>query len=139
MRRRMSLSIVICALAGQCVSAQPIKAPLFPMDVPMRMRAIEAVCTGVGEDARNDPRWKNYPLRVEVVGGKGEYLSEAQVMVSKNDEALASVSCAGPWVLFALPPGAYSVSAEFAGTTKMSNVNVAAIGQARVVLCFPSE
>ena len=138
MRGRIWLLVILCALAEQCF-AQPIKAPSFPMDTPMRMRAIEAVCTGVGEDARNDPRWKNNPLRVEVVGTKGEYLGEAQVTVTLNDEALASVNCAGPWVLFALVPGTYTVSAELAGTSRMSKVNVSASGQARVILRLPSE
>src|SRR5262245_9202214 len=94
------------------MEAQPIHAPAFPMDTPMRMRAIEAVCTGVGEDARNDPRWARYPLRVEVVGAKGEYLGQAQVTITKDDEALASLNCGGPWVLFSLPAGSYSVTAE---------------------------
>src|SRR5262249_32214169 len=115
---------------------QPILAPSFPMDTPMRMRTIEAMCTGVGEDARNDPRWARYPLRVEVVGTKGEYLGQAQVTIVQNEEALASVNCAGPWVLFALPAGAYSVSAEFAGMSRTAKVNVSTSSQARVVLRF---
>jgi hypothetical protein len=130
---------VAWAFIAPAAFAQPIKAPAFPMDTPMRMRAIEAVCTGVGEDARSDPRWSRYPLRVEVVGGKGEYVGEAQVMVGKDDEALASVNCGGPWVLFALPPGIYTVTAEHAGTSRSSKANVNPSGQARVVLRFPSE
>ena len=121
------------------VGGQPIRAPAFPMDTPMRMRAIEAVCTGVGEDARNDPRWAHYPLRVEVVGTKGEYLGEAQVTLEKEGEALASVNCGGPWVLFALAPGAYTVSVEVAGNIRTARANVNASGQARVVLRFPDS
>src|SRR6185369_17781628 len=112
MRRGSFLLLAVASvLLTQAAFAQPIKAPIFPMDTPMRMRAIEAVCTGVGEDARNDPRWGRYSLRVEVVGAKGEYLAEAQVTVSKDDEALASVNCGGPWVLFTVPAGVYSVTA----------------------------
>ena len=131
-----SLSAAAYAVIAQTALAQPIKAPTFPMDTPMRMRAIEAVCTGVGEDARNDPRWSRYALRVEVVGAKGEYLGEAQVTINMNDEALASVNCAGPWALFAITPGAYTVTAELAGTSRAAKVNVGANGQARVVLRF---
>jgi len=132
----------ICLMAACCVFsvsqslAQPIRAPSFPMDTPMRMRAIEAVCTGVSEDSRNDPRWTNYRLRVEVVGAKGEYLGATRVTISKDGEALASVDCGGPWVLFTLPAGAYSVTAEFAGASRTARVNVAATGQARLILRF---
>jgi hypothetical protein len=102
----------------------------------MTMRAIEAVCTGVGADARNDPRWAVYPLRIEVVGAGGEYLGAAQVTLTKDDEALASINCSAPWVLFKLMPGVYSVSAEIAGVTRAAKVNVGGSGQARVILRF---
>jgi hypothetical protein len=102
----------------------------------MSMRAIEAVCTGISSDARADPRWAAYPLRIEVVGANGEYLADAQVTLSKDDEALAAVNCGGPWVLFKVMPGAYGVSAEIGGTTKTARVTVGGSGQARVVLRF---
>ena len=133
------VALVFCVWATASVDAQPIRAPAFPMDTPMRMRAIEAVCTGVGEDARNDPRWARYPLRVEVVGAKGEYLGAAQVTIAKDDEAVASVNCAGPWVLFGAPPGSYSVSAEIGAATRTAKVNIGASGQARVVLRFANS
>ena len=131
-----------CALAGILLGsagaeAQIDRAPPFPVDTPMTMRGIEAVCTGVGADARNDPRWSSYPLRIEVVGAAGEFLGAAEVTVAKEGEALASVNCSGPWVLFRLPPGAYSVTAEIGGMSRMGRVNVAGSGQARVILRFP--
>jgi hypothetical protein len=129
----------ICAAAwailATAASAEEKTAP-FPVDKPMSMRAIEAVCTGITSDARADPRWAAYPLRIEVVGAGGEFLADAQVTLSKGDEALAAVNCAGPWVLFKVMPGAYSVSAEIAGTTKTARVNVGASDQARVILRF---
>lgn len=134
MRARAAALVAVCIL-GWNAQAQ-IAAPPFPLDTPMRMRAIEAVCTGVSADARNDPRWSNYPLRIEVVDGAGRYLSDAQVTVTKADEPLASVNCQGPWVLFNLPAGAYSVSAELGGMTKSGRVNVGAAGQARLILRF---
>ena len=103
------------------------------------MRGIEAVCTGVSLDERNDPRWESYPLRVELVNTAGEYLSGEQVTLSKDGEALAAVNCAGPWVLFKIAPGAYSVSAEIAGMSQESKVNVAGPGQARVILRFAEQ
>lgn len=130
------LGLVLLGTEG---SAQIDRAPPLPTDTPMRMRAIEAVCTGIGAEARNDPRWATYPLRIEVVGAAGEFLGAAQVTVMSGDEALASVNCNGPWVLFRLPQGAYNVMAEIAGTTRTGRVNVGSAGQARVILRFPSD
>ena len=133
--KRARCTAVMVALAS-AATAQEAKTPPFPIDQPMSMRAIEAVCTGITSDARSDPRWAAYPLRIEVVGTSGEYLADAEVTLSKGDEALAAVNCSGPWVLFKVMPGNYSVSGEIAGTTKTARVNVAGSGQARVVLRF---
>lgn len=132
-RATCAVPIVWVMAAAQ---AQETKTPPFPMDKPLSMRAIEAVCTGITSDTRTDPRWGAYPLRIEVVGDRGEYLGDAQVTLSKGDEALAAVNCGGPWVLFKVMPGAYSVSAEIGSTTKTARVNVGGSGQARVVLRF---
>jgi len=117
-------------------AAQETKTPSFPIDQPMSMRAVEAVCTGITSDARADPRWAAYPLRIEFVGATGEYLADAQVTLSKGDEAIAAVNCSGSWVLFKVMPGAYSVAAEIAGMTKTARLTVPASGQARIVLRF---
>lgn len=127
---------LVFAASGAGVHAQANKTPAFPMDRPMTMRAIEAVCTGISSDARNDPRWASYPLKIEMVGASGEFLGDAQVTLSKGDEAIASINCGAPWVLFKLMPGAYSVSAEIEGVSKSAKVNVAVTGQARVILRF---
>ncbi len=126
---------VVFVLAGAAQAQET--APVLPFDSPISMREMEAVCTGIGADARNDPRWPAYPLRIELVGRAGEYLGEASVSVSKGGESVISVRCNGPWLLLKLPPGAYNVTAEVEGRTMNSRANVAATGQARVVLRFP--
>ena len=133
MKRAASTAVLAMFIAT--AAAQETTQP-FPIDTPMSMRAIEAVCTGVTLDTREDPRWAAYPLRIEFVGAGGEYLADAQVTLSKGDEALAAVNCSGPWVLFRVMPGAYGISAEIGGVTKTSRVNVGATGQARVVFRF---
>jgi hypothetical protein len=133
--KRATCTVLLTMLIA-AANAQETKAPPFPLDKPMSMRAIEAVCTGITSDARADPRWAAYPLRIEVVGPGGEFLGDAQVTLSKGDEALAAVNCGGPWVLFKVMPGAYGVSAEVQGVTKTARVNVSGSGQSRVVLRF---
>jgi len=108
----------------------------LPFDSPVSMRDMEAVCTGIGADARNDPRWATYPLRIELVGRAGEYLGEALVTVNKGGDAVIGARCGGPWLLLKLPPGAYEVKAEVEGRSMTARANVAATGQARVVLRF---
>jgi hypothetical protein len=129
---------VCAALAYTSVALAQIEtAPPLPFDAPQTMRAMEAVCTGIGSDARADPRWSAYPLKVEVVGIQGQYLGETQVTVTKGGEAVVSVRCGGPWVLFKIEPGAYGVTAEVGGVSRSARVTVGARGQARVVLRFP--
>ena len=132
--------ILISSSLGASVLAQdkPAPPPALPFDSPVSMRAIEAACTGVGADARNDPRWKDFPLKIELVGKDGQFLGETVVTLTKGDEEIASVSCGGPWVLFRLMPGAYTVTAETEGVKQTNKVTVRDKGQARVVMSFPS-
>ena len=131
------LAAALFTLALMDAQAQDTSAPPLPFDSPVSMRAMEAVCTGIGADARNDPRWPTYPLRIELVGRAGEYLGQASVTLSQNDEAIISVRCGGPWLLIRLPPGAYDVTAEVESVSKTGRVTVPATGQGRLVLRFP--
>jgi hypothetical protein len=133
------LALGFFALGTDATHAQIDKPPAFPLNTPTGMRGIEAACTGVSVDERNDPRWASYPLRVEVVNTTGECLSDEQITLTKNGEVLARVNCAEPWVLFKIAPGAYSVSAEIAGMNQESRVNVSGTGQARVILRFTEQ
>ena len=135
MRARLAAALFI--LACTTAQAQDTAAPPLPFDSPVSMRQMEAVCTGIGADARNDPRWPTYPLRIELVGRAGEYLGQALVSLTQNNEAIISVRCGGPWLLMRVPPGAYDVSAEVENVTKTGRVTVPATGQGRIVLRFP--
>jgi hypothetical protein len=126
----------LIALASAGAQAQQ-SAPPLPFDSPVSMRAMEAVCTGIGADARNDPRWAAYPLKIEIVGRAGEYLGQATVSLSQNDEAIISVQCGGPWLLLRLPPGPYDVTVMVENVSKTGRATVPATGQGRFVLRFP--
>ncbi|HYM19061.1 MAG TPA: hypothetical protein VEU06_10895 [Micropepsaceae bacterium] len=131
--------ILLSAIAAPAVAQdKPPPPPALPFDTPVSMRAIEVACTGIGADSRNDPRWKDFPLKIELVGKDGQFLGDTVVTLIKGDEELASVNCGGPWILFRVMPGAYSVTAETEGIKQMSKVTVRDKGQARVVMSFPS-
>lgn len=123
------------ACTGLAVAAEAPAA--MPFDTPMSMRSVEAVCTGIGSDARQDPRWNAYPLKVELAGKAGQLIGNAQVTIVKGDEALAEVTCGGPWVLFKVMPGAYQVKVDIGEQSKTGRVNVGATGQARIIIRFP--
>jgi hypothetical protein len=133
---RLALAASLIALALTRVQAQEIAPPL-PFDSPVSMRQMEAVCTGIGADSRNDPRWAAYPLRIELVGRAGEYLGQATVTLAQNDEAIISARCGGPWLLLRVPPGTYDVTAVVENVSKTSKATVPMSGQGRVVIRFP--
>ena len=135
---RNTMALLALATASAAL-AQIETAPPLPLDTPRTMRSMEAVCTGVGQDSREDPRWAAYGLKIELAGRSGQYLGAADVTLTKNGEAVASVRCAGPWVLFKLEPGPYDVTAEIEGVSKTAKVNVSGKGQARVVLRFTEQ
>jgi hypothetical protein len=101
---------------------------------PMMVNGIETVCTGTTTDVRDDPKWRDYSLRLEFAGKDGQYLGDETVNVSGNGRSV-SVHCGGPWVLMKLPSGSYKVSADVADAGH-KDVTVHAPG--RVIVRFPN-
>jgi hypothetical protein len=129
--RRVKMLALVAALAPAAAPAQPL-----PIDAPVTVAGIETVCTGVGLDARTDPRWLDYGLKVEIAGPGGAYLADEQVTIRKDGADLITVSCGAPWLLFRLPPGRYAVEARIGGQTASSAAFVPATGQGRIILRF---
>lgn len=109
----------------------------LPPDQPQYLGDAEVVCTGIGLDARLDPRWESYPLKIELTGRGGQFLGEATVKVSRAGRLIADIACDGPWVMLRVPPGRYQVSATTEGVTMDTFATVPLQGQGRVVLRFP--
>lgn len=106
-------------------------------DTPIRAANMEIVCTGVSLDARQNPAWASYPLKVEVAGRGGQYLGDVRVTLSKENKILATLHCGGPWILFRLSSGRYRVEAQTEGKTVSSAAFVPIAGQGRIILRFP--
>jgi hypothetical protein len=109
----------------------------LPYDTPTTVDGIEAVCTGVGMSDEDKLRWKTYPLKVVVSGKGGQFLAGEQLAVSAGGREVASVNCDGPWVLFKLAPGEYSVRATVDGKSVEARARVPKSGQGLVSLRFP--
>lgn len=91
--------------------ASPCLADALPMDTPISTDGIESVCTGTGS-AKDDPRWQEYPVRIEFSNGAAQCLANVHVTLSRGGRTLAAFECMGPWVLTKLPPGRYKVTAS---------------------------
>lgn len=127
----------VLTLAGPSALAQGS----IPMDQPVTVGSVDAVCTGIGSDAQQDPRWLAYPVRIEFSNGAAQYLSGAHVeLTNSKGKPLAALDCDAPWVLFKLGRGTYRVSATLTGQqgggTSSATFSPPAKGQKRVVLGF---
>src|SRR5690348_5521156 len=98
-----ALSFATCSIG--VATADPL-----PMDTPITLNGIDTACTGIA-DSKDDPRWKEYPVRVEFSNGGAQYLAGAHVSLSKGKKQLTSLDCQASWVLFKLPAGNYTVTA----------------------------
>jgi hypothetical protein len=100
---------------------------------------VDVACTGIGDEAQTDPRWRAYPIRVEFAGGTGQYVGAATLTLhDKNGAAAFTVSCGGAWLLLQLPAGKYRVTASTEGAApRVETISVPASGQARAVIRFP--
>ena len=127
-------------LTASAALAQTAQVPEMPMDRAVNLGGVEAACTGIGLDARDDPQWLAYPVRVEVSNVLNEYLTGA--IISVADEAgrpVLEANCGGPWLLLKLAPGRYRVMARLPGTDakpRTATIDTPAKGQMRVVLQF---
>ena len=129
-------------IAGLLLAAAivaPATADTMAMDSPTQLNGLETVCTGIGS-AKDDPRWSNYPIRIEFSNGSAQYLSGAHVTLSERGRAVADFDCAGAWVLVRGKPGHYRVSATIAGSTakpERASFALRTGTQKRIVLRFP--
>jgi hypothetical protein len=111
----------------------------LPEDEGVTIQGIEVACTGVGDEAISDPRWRSYSVRLEFANGAREYLADLDVSVERaNGEKLLSVRCSGPWLLVDLDSGKYRVRATYEDRlTKSVLITARDQGQKRIVISFP--
>jgi hypothetical protein len=114
----------------------------MPMDTPVPVGGIQAVCTGVGQGAENDPRWASFPIRLVFSNKGAQYLSGVHVDLSaEGGKPIGSLDCDGPWILLGVSPGSYRVSATLlaqpGGGTASATFATPSSGQKRVELQFP--
>jgi hypothetical protein len=142
--RHHTVSVALAAgiaLAGLAATANADTTVRLPLDTDTSVNGVDVACTGIGQ-SRDNPRWRDYPVRLEFSDAKGEYVSDETLKLSRaGGGPMLSVSCQAPWVLMKLPAGHdYRVRAALdeAGTSqRLAAVRVPEHGQARVSIVFP--
>src|SRR5690606_19246732 len=99
----------IAAVVG-CATAQADDANTMPNDRPVDVNGVNLACTGVGDEAKTDPRWAEYAVKIEFANRNAEYLTDVDTTVADaKGEQLFQVRCESPWLLADLPLGKYTL------------------------------
>lgn len=132
----MVLSAVSLADPAFAASVQSL-----PLDQPQTIDNIRLACTGVGSREQHNPDWKKYAVKLETVGGYGQYLADENISLrGKNSTVLIRAACDAPWLVMQLDPGRYSATVEVAGAaSKHVSFTAPARGQRDVIVRFPSK
>lgn len=93
--------------------------------------SVQYLSGGVGEQERTAMQSLRgeFPLQIQFSGKAGEYGVADEVRVNNGQGQVVAVQNAGPLLMVKLPPGRYTVEADFAGRTQRRAVHVGHGGQ----------
>lgn len=136
----MRLFLMTATAAGFALTTTMMaEQALAVQDTPTTVNGIEMVCTGVGS-AKDDPRWKAYPVKIVLATTGGANLANAHVTLSKGNQEVAGLDCDAPWILFKPPAGSYTATANLIAGSGTAHANFSTAGsgaQKEVTLLFP--
>ncbi len=81
-------------------------------------------CSGISESRALDEALFDHNLKLVFADDTGAYLGDASAEIVADGKMIAHIECPGPWVMADLPPGEYTVKAEFDGEVKRVKVSV---------------
>ncbi len=144
MKTSRAASPILAFIAATTLGASTAHAQADPVRIPLDGEQVfgdvSVGCTGIGQQ-KDDPRWKVYPIRVEAANRGGDLLANLAIsLFGKGGAVLASVRCAGPWILLKPPPGVYTLEGWMPGSGlkhQVTSVSPPAGGQKVVTLVFP--
>lgn len=123
------LAVVVTIIFGVIlhewlVHAFELKDPILKKD------GIEYAITGVAE-SKDDPRWKDFPLKLVFATVRGELYSDVMVRIFAADrkKKIFKIKVDAPWLVVRLNPGTYYIEVD-GPTKKSATVNVPSRGQA---------
>lgn len=119
--------------------APALAAPNLPLDKPVKVSGIATVCTGIGWERQNDPRWNSYPLKIVFAGRSGQWVTDGDVSIADRRHQIFAAHCEGPWLFVNLPAGKYRISGQLEGQRDHTKAFAPRSGQGRVILRFPKS
>lgn len=126
-----ALGVGLCFAAPAAYAAE---------DGEQTYQGTDYVCTGFGQETRNDPRWNGYPLKLVFATKSGAYFADVVTTIENAaGETVLRTDCNAPWVLVELPPGQYQVTARAqpANVERSTTVQVQSDRQTERILHFP--
>jgi len=105
------------------------------------LRGIAVNCTGIGEGARADAPVARLPVKLEMVGGYGQYLAgETVTLKNARGDMMLQTKCDAPWLMMNLPAGHYTARVSLPGApVKTVAFNAPRNGGERAVMVrFPN-
>jgi hypothetical protein len=133
-------ALTACSLAC-AIPAKAVSIDNLPIDRPMTVSNVAFACTGVGDREQRAARWDKYPVKLEVVGGHGQYLAGEEVTLrGASNAASVQVKCGAPWVLMRTAPGRYFATVDVPGASaKRVAFAVPTRGQRGIIVRFLSK
>ena len=136
----MRLFLMTATAAGFALTTTMMaEQALAVQDTPTTINGIEMVCTGVGS-AKDDPRWKEYPVKIVLATTGGANLANAHISLIQNNKEIAGLDCDAPWILLKPPAGNYTATASLIGGNQSAHASFTTAGsgaQKEVTLMFP--
>jgi hypothetical protein len=116
MQRRLPLAAAASALALSSMLAIA-QTPVAGVPEPQRFGNVSVINGGSDLDEAERLRRMSpqYPLSVVFSVRDGDYAVADQFVIRLDGQPVAEVPNAGPWLLVDLPPGRYSLQADFQG------------------------
>lgn len=129
--------------AGTEAGARQLAAMEAELDQVKSQNGIRYACTGVGDEAQDDPQWSRFPAKLVFAVRNGDYLTDVAVQVTEkgSGEVVYDGGCKyGPWLMLDLPAGSYEVTAE-AGSKQVKTVtlDVGDSGQTEKTIIFDAD
>ena len=134
----MRLFLIGTVTGFSALAALAATQALAVQDTPTSINGVETVCTGVGS-AKDDPRWKAYPVKIVLATTGGADLANAHITLTKGGQPVVETDCDAPWVLFKAPAGQYSATASLiggSGQSRSASFSISGSGQKEVTILF---
>jgi hypothetical protein len=134
----MRLFLMGTVTAFSALAVMMASQALAVQDTPTNINGVDTVCTGVGS-AKDDPRWKAYPVKIVLATTGGADLANAHVTLAKGGQTLVQTDCDAPWVLFKAPAGQYTATATLnggSGQSHSASFSTSGSGQKTVTILF---